>query len=365
MLWLSASIIFCATAVVSIATTVLVRQLALRWQLVDRPDGGRKQHAAPAPLAGGVAVWFSFTVVVLITAFTTGGVFGYSISLKQLLALLLGGLVLVVGGVADDRRSQPWQRQLLGPLLAIVIVIAGGIGVDKITNPLGGVLSLHWRDIVLFWWHGVAYKLTLWSDLFTVIWLLAMMLSAKLLDGLDGLVAGVGTIGSLAVFFLSTATRWYQPDTALLAIALAGACAGFLVLNFHPAKIFLGESGPLVIGFTLGVLSIIAGGKIATTLLVMGLPMLDVAWVMARRLLWERKNPFTSPDRKHLHFRLLTAGFSHRGAVLFLYALTAAFGSLTLVLQSQGKLVALGVLVVVMVGVGAWLVIAGQRRQKE
>ena len=139
-------------------------------------------------------------------------------------------------------------------------------------------------------------------------------------------------------------------------MALAGSCLGFLVFNFAPARIYLGQGGSLLTGFLLGSLSIISGGKIATALLIMGLPILDVVWVISRRLLIEKRSPFTTPDRKHLHFRLLTAGFSERGAVLFLYGVTIVFGSTTLIFRGLTKLYVLIGLAAVMLLLGLWLV---------
>ena len=138
---------------------------------------------------------------------------------------------------------------------------------------------------------------------------------------------------------------------------LAGSAIGFLVWNWHPAKIFLGEGGSLYIGFVLGVLAIISGAKIATTLLVMGVPILDVVWVIVRRLFWERRS-LARADRKHLHYRLLDVGLSHWQAVVFLYVLTGTFGLVALGLGSSGKLIALIVLMVVMVMLGFLLVAA-------
>ena len=216
---------------------------------------------------------------------------------------------------------------------------------------------------VLGWWHGVPATVTLWAELFTVVWLLGMMYTTKLLDGLDGLVSGLGTIGALMVFLLSSATRWYQPDTALLAAVVAGACFGFTLWNWHPAKIFLGEGGSLLIGLFLGVLAIISGGKIATALLIMGIPILDVVWVISRRVLVEHTNPFRTADRKHFHFRLMDAGLSQRQVVLVFYLCALLFGSLTLVLQSRQKVVALAGLLVVMIGLGLVVVWRSHRQR--
>jgi len=153
-----------------------------------------------------------------------------------------------------------------------------------------------------------------------------------------------------------------QPETALLCIILAGVALGFLIFNFHPAKIFLGEGGSTFLGFTLGTLAIISGGKIATALLCMGIPILDVIWVVSRRLI-TKKSPFLG-DKKHLHFRLLDIGFSHRQTVLFLWFMSACFGITALFLKSRGKLIALGVLAFIMIVLALILVWLYRRKYK-
>jgi UDP-N-acetylmuramyl pentapeptide phosphotransferase/UDP-N-acetylglucosamine-1-phosphate transferase len=169
------------------------------------------------------------------------------------------------------------------------------------------------------------------------------MYTTKLLDGVDGLVSGLGLIGSLVIFLFTSTTQYSQPDIAVAALIFSGACLGFLVLNFNPAKIFLGEGGSLFIGYVLGVLAIISGGKIAIALLIMGLPILDVFWTIARRLL-KGKNPFRFADRQHLHHRLLDLGLSPRQTVAVFYVFAAVFGLSGLFLQSRGKLLALIIL---------------------
>jgi len=347
----------------SIILTLIVRKIALRLKIVDLPNLERKIHHNPIPLLGGVAVFFSFIFVLIYYSLFTNLVIGGFILPKHIVGLILAGLIIMVGGVLDDKFNLRPKYQIIFPLLAIVIVIVSGIGISQLRNPFGGTLSLKNWDLILFWYRGLPYKITLLADLFTFLWLLGMMYTTKLLDGLDGLVAGVTVIGSFIVFFVSLSKTVVQPNTALIAIILAGAFAGFLIFNFNPARIFLGEGGSLFAGLMLGVLSILAGSKIATALLIMGIPILDVVWTIIRRLR-SGKNPFTFADRKHLHFRLLDVGLSQKQAVSFLYCLTALFGSLTLFLQSFGKLIALMILAVVMLILVVILVFIYQRKNK-
>jgi UDP-GlcNAc:undecaprenyl-phosphate GlcNAc-1-phosphate transferase len=179
------------------------------------------------------------------------------------------------------------------------------------------------------------------------------MFTTKILDGLDGLVTGVIGIGAILIFFVANQGQLPQPEVAILAIILFGTCLGFLIWNWHPAKIFLGEGGSLLTGFLLGALAIISGSKIATTLLVMGVPMLDVIRVVIIRI--RKGNSIFVGDNEHLHFRLLVSGFNQRQAVLLLYAISFTFGMTTLFLQDSQKIIALLFLFVLMILAGVWL----------
>ena len=178
---------------------------------------------------------------------------------------------------------------------------------------------------------------------------------------MDGLVSGVGVIGALALFALSLTPEVMQPETALIAALFAGACLGFLKYNFSPAQIYLGEGGSLFVGFTLGLLAIISGGKIATALLILGLPMLDVLWTILRRIT-RGKSPFHEADKKHLHHRFLAAGYSQRQTALILYLFTATFSFFAVLLRGKEKLWALLTLSGVMLVLAAFLIWRGRKR---
>jgi len=349
----------------SLGITLFVRRWALRRGLVDRPedDPNRKIHRQPIPLMGGAAIAISFGLVVVGYALFSDRFLAGYLMVKHVVGLLLGVGWLMIGGYLDDRQRLSPAKQLIWPLLAALTIVVSGIGVDYISNPFGEAINLRNVSWTLFTFHGLPYGITLAADAFTVLWLMGMMYTTKFLDGLDGLVTGLGAIGSVIVFILSLRSDVAQPETALLAIILAGALLGFLVWNFHPAKIFLGEGGSLLVGFLLGVLSIISGGKIATALLIMGIPILDVAWVIVRRLFTRRS--VASADRKHLHFRLLDAGLSQRTAVLLLYGLTIAFGITGLLVQGQQKALALVILAGSMILLGIFVVVVSRRRQPE
>jgi UDP-GlcNAc:undecaprenyl-phosphate GlcNAc-1-phosphate transferase len=246
---------------------------------------------------------------------------------RQFVGFFIGALILLVGGLLDDKLDLPPRFSILFPLLASLAAIVAGIGVSKITNPLGGAIVL--TSSV--------------SMVITFLWLLGMTYTTKLLDGLDGLATGITLVGATMIALLALSKAFFQPDVAVLALIFAAALLGFLLWNAYPALIFLGEGGSTFLGFTLGVLAVIAGSKLATTLLVVGVPVLDVAFVIFRR--WWEGRPMTKGDNTHLHHLLLAAGLSQR-SILGIYLLVAAvFGITTLIFASWQKLVALGILV--------------------
>lgn len=330
----------------SIILTSLIRKLALRYRIVDQPEiGGRKIHKRPIALLGGLAIFLSFFLALFFSYSFFHLRMGAAVDIlpKYLFGIFIASIFLMIGGFLDDKYKLPAKKQIIWPILAALTIIIGGIGIKYINNPFGaGFIYLNkikWQILSL---QGIPYYFTLWSDLFTFVWLMGMIYTTKFLDGLDGLVSGITFIGALIIFFLSLYFL-HQPQTAFLAILLAGVSLGFLIFNFHPAKIFLGESGSTFCGFMLGVLAIISGSKVATALLILGIPIIDVGWVILRRIFKEHHLPWLA-DRGHLHFRLLDFGLSHRQAVLLLYFFSLLFGLAALFLQTQGKIIALGIL---------------------
>ena len=347
--------IFLAALILTAILTLAVKKIAVYFKIVDQPDtggdgatagstigdgasAGRKIHTRPIPLLGGVAIFIAYFGLLFLFS---GRFLAGNLRWSHLIGFFIGALIITIGGVLDDKYNLKPSQQIIFPLLAIAAVILGGVEIAKITNPFGGFLNLQ--------------SLVFISPLLIALWLLGMMYTTKLLDGVDGLVSGMSAVGGLIIFLFTLTTRYYQPDIAFAAALLVGACLGFLIFNWHPAKIFLGESGSLLLGYILGVLAIISGGKIAIALLVMGIPILDVAWTIIRRLL-KGQNPFKFADRGHLHYRLLSLGIGQRKTVLIFYALSLIFGLSGLFLQSRGKFWALAVLVIIMLllVIGFW-----------
>jgi UDP-GlcNAc:undecaprenyl-phosphate GlcNAc-1-phosphate transferase len=330
--------------------TPLVIKFANRFKFLDIPRPPRNLHSKPVAKLGGVAIFAAVTICVALF-WLIGGINAEIIPPKFIIGVLFGGLILMIGGIIDDKYDLPAKYLWIFPVMAAsaVVSVGVGVGIKFISNPFGNPISLNFAIL------GISG-----SGIFIFIWLLGMMFTTKFLDGLDGLVAGIGLIAGLTLFALSLTERVNQPITATLAIILVGSLAGYLIYAFHPAKVFIGEGGSTYVGFMLGVLSVILGGKIATALLVMGIPILDVAWVIAQRL-YRRKSPFVG-DRLHIHFRLMDLGFTQKQTVLILYAISAVFGFTAVFLQSMGKLVALGVMFALMAFLIAFVIRSYNRK---
>lgn len=314
------------------------------------PDRKRQKH--PVPLLGGVVLFVTFAIGLLIFQ---EQLFGGYLFPKHVIGLVAAIALLAVGGALDDMYNLSAKKQIAFPILAALIMVASGIGISYIDNPLGPDIDLAAWGITIFEHGGVPYQFLIFADLFTIAWLLVMTYTTKLLDGIDGLVSGLGVSGSLILFFISLKPDVMQPETAILAGLFGGACLGFLLWNWHPARMYLGEGGSTMIGFVLGTLAIISGAKIATTLLIVGLPLIDHSFVVARRSL-SGLNPFKTPDRSHIHQRLVDAGIPVKWAASLLISISTIFGLLSIYLPRHLKSYVLifGALIATVIGV--WLI---------
>ena len=304
--------------------------IAQKYEIVDVPDNIRKKHSRTTPLLGGFGIFLTFFIVLFLAR---DYILIGELNARHWLGVFFGACFLMIGGVLDDKYNLSPKTQIIFSILAIISVLFGGVNIEKITNPFGG---------------DFLYLSSFVSAFFIFLWLSLMMYSTKILDGLDGLVGGVSAIGAFIIFLFTITTKYHQPDLAMVAIILCAAILGFLVFNWNPARIFLGEGGSLLLGYLIGILAIISGGKVAIALLIMGLPLLDLFWTIIRRYI-AGKNPFRSADRGHLHFKLIDAGLNIRQAVLVFYFFAAFFGLSALWLQSMGKVLMLVVLVLLMI----------------
>jgi UDP-GlcNAc:undecaprenyl-phosphate/decaprenyl-phosphate GlcNAc-1-phosphate transferase len=329
--------------VLSFLMTLVVRRAAIHFKIVDKPTIPRKIHGRPVAQLGGIAIFVAIAAATIGLLLSGDLLTSGEITHGHYVGVLLGGLILMIGGFIDDRRELPPHLAFIAPILAAVTVIGFGIEVDKLTNPfsaIGGSAFGGGAQIILESWQ---------SDILVFAWLMVVMYTTKFLDGLDGLATSVTSVGALMVMLLSLTAVYFQPDVALLSAVTIGGFVGFLFWNVHPASIFLGEGGSTFVGFMLGILAVISGGKLATALLVLGIPLLDVVWVVLRR--WQRGGflHIFQADKKHLHHRLLKLRWGQTTIVLLYVVIASAFGVSALFLQSQEKLVALLILAGIMV----------------
>ena len=312
-------------AVVSFLLTPLVRRIAIRYGAIDHPDQ-RRVNVRPVPRGGGVAVAIAFVVVTLamlglntVVDFVT---VPPTVQLNDLVGLLLGGVVATAFGVLDDSFDLRARWQFAGQLGLAAIAIATGYVVDFIANPIGSGQLL----------------LGPFAIGFSVLWIAGMINSINFIDGLDGLSSGIGLIAAVTLGVISLTPQVGQPFIAVLCFILAGSLLGFLRWNFHPATIFAGTSGVMFLGYTLALLSILGTAKVAVAMLVLGVPIIDAFWIIVRRLA-QGRSPF-SPDRGHLHHRLLDIGLSHRQTVLLIYAICIGLAVMALFLTGATQLYA-------------------------
>lgn len=337
----SGLLVLLTAAAAGLIVTPLAGWLGRRLGMVDRP-GGRRKHHGEVPRLGGVALFVAFVAAVGVAHWAGVLTVGYGPNdLLRLRGLLIGGLGAFVFGLLDDRFDLSPRVQLGLQVVVSAVAVATLLWLERFTLPFIGYVELGAYD----WGPWVYVPLTL-------LWMMGMMNTVNWLDGLDGLAGGVGAI--LCLVLAVHMVRVGQQGAALLPLALLGALIGFLPYNVAPARIFLGSAGAMFLGYALGGLGLIAGGRVATVLLVMGLPIVDVLWQII-----DRMRNHGSPgqgDRGHLHFRLLDLGWSQRTIVLTYWGFCALFGVLALVISSRvQKLVALVVIGALVMGVLAYI----------
>jgi UDP-GlcNAc:undecaprenyl-phosphate/decaprenyl-phosphate GlcNAc-1-phosphate transferase len=321
--------------VIAVVVTPLAGRLGCRLGMVDVP-GPRRLHQGAISRLGGVGLYVSFTaalVLLLILPQEWLPLRQDPKELTRLTGLLIGCTFMAIVGLIDDRYQLSPLPQFISQLAAAGIACLFLIFIERVMNPFSnGLLIFPWPLIVGF----------------TFFWIVGMVNTVNWLDGLDGLAGGVTAI-ACAVLTIHM-VREGQYSVALLPLALLGSLLGFLPYNFHPARVFMGSSGSFFLGFAVGTLSIISGAKMATVLLVMGVPIIDVAWQILNRLQRRTRTPWQG-DLGHLHYKLLECGLSQRQIVGLMYAFSACFGLAALMISSRMyklyALVGLGVITVV------------------
>jgi len=285
--------------VTSVLITPLVKKLAFKIGATDRPNH-RKVHQKIMPRLGGLAIYIAFIVGVLVL----NPNHGYEIP------ILIGSSIIIITGLLDDVFELSAKVKLVGQLLAASVVVFGGVQVEYINLPFGSELEFGIFSIPL-----------------TILWIVGITNAINLIDGLDGLAAGVSAIALITISLMAM----LKGDLYVMGMGLIllGSILGFLIYNFHPAKIFMGDTGALFLGYMIAVLSLLGFKNVAAVsfvipVIILGVPISDTFFAIIRRIV--NKKPLSAPDKSHLHHCLLRLGYSHRQTVLIIYGMSAVFG---------------------------------------
>jgi UDP-GlcNAc:undecaprenyl-phosphate GlcNAc-1-phosphate transferase len=297
-------LVFFTAFVLSFFFTPVARQLAFKLGILDIPKDDRKVHKEPIPYLGGAAIYASAIFTMLI----------FSELDKTSVSIMIGGTVVFLIGLIDDINDISPKLKLAGQIIAAMIAVYGGAKINYITNPIPG--------------YNVIY-LEHFATPISILWIVGITNTINLVDGLDGLASGVAAISASTMMFMASISGF---DYILLECAvIAGSSLGFLPYNFNPAKIFMGDTGSLFLGYMLAVISILGFLKTVTLaaiiimVLVLGIPLFDTFFAIVRRI--RNKKPIMEADRGHVHHRLLAKGFTQRQTVLILYIVSILFGA--------------------------------------
>lgn len=296
MLYLTLFICF----ITSILITPLVKKLAFKIGATDKPNQ-RKVHQKIMPRLGGLAIFFSFLIGYLVLQPDS----------KYALPILIGSIIIIITGVLDDMIELSAKIKLGGQLVAtLIVVVYGGVQIDFINLPFGGKLEFGMLSIPI-----------------TVLWIVGITNAINLIDGLDGLAAGVSSI--VLITISGMAIMMGNVFVTSMGFIVLGSTLGFLFYNFHPAKIFMGDTGALFLGYMISVLSLLGFKNVAVIsfivpVIILGVPISDTFFAIIRRIV--KNQPLSAPDKSHLHHCLLRLGYSHRQTVLIIYGMSAIFG---------------------------------------
>lgn len=316
-LWLRVLLTILVAFVVAFGTTPIVKSFAQKVGAMDNPDEIRRIHTHPIPRMGGMAIFLGFLLSVVLFAVIT----------KPVQGILIGCIIIVATGILDDIINLRWWIKLAAQVAAAIIAVAHGVMIEGIMNP--NVFAA--ENTLLIGYLSIPV---------TIIWIVGVTNAVNLIDGLDGLACGVSAISSVTM--LTVALMVAEPNIALLLAALAGGCLGFIPYNLNPAKIFMGDTGALLLGYVLATVSILGLFKFYAVMtflvpvMALALPLFDTIFAIIRRVL-KGQSPMT-PDRGHLHHRLIDHGLSQKQAVAVLYSLSAMMGLTAVVICTTGKL---------------------------
>ncbi|MEK6266738.1 MAG: undecaprenyl/decaprenyl-phosphate alpha-N-acetylglucosaminyl 1-phosphate transferase [Clostridium sp.] len=298
------------TALISFMSTPIVKRIAIKLNAIDIPKDERRVHNKPTPVMGGLAIYVAFVLgVILYNGILTPSQTG----------IIIGATIIVIGGVIDDVKDLRPRYKLLIQVIAAICLLQSGINISIVTNPFREIypyLSVGWITIPI-----------------TIIWIVGVTNAFNLIDGLDGLAAGIAFISSVTLMIVSLING--RLEAAFLTAVLSGAILGFLPYNFNPASIFMGDTGSQLLGFLLAAISIEGAIKSATVfvivvpILTFGLPIYDTLFAMIRRKV--NGQSIMKADKGHLHHRLLNMGLSQKQAVFIMYLISAVLGAIAII----------------------------------
>src|SRR5699024_4749217 len=326
-----AFMISCAT---SLMITPVIIKLALKLDIVDRPDRQRKTHNGTKPSMGGLAIFIG----------VAAGFMYLQPMHEHMHAIIIGALIMIITGLFDDMFDLKPLYKLIGQIAAALVVVSSGLIINKLTIPFFGTVYLDHLGILL-----------------TVIWIVGASNAINLIDGLDGLAAGVSAIGLTSILVM--AIMDYRFVVVYLSIILIGSSIGFLFHNFHPAKIFMGDTGALFLGYSIAIVSMlglfknVAFFSFIVPLIVIAIPIFDTISAIVRRMM--NSESIATADKKHLNYQLIHMGYSHRASVLIIYAFSIFFGCMAIIFNSTTLLSSLAVIIAIVLGIQLIAELAG------
>lgn len=341
--------LFLTSFVLSVLLAFLVLKFFPIFGLMDKPKK-YGLNRAPVPYSVGFVFFILFVVLVFWKLPFEG----------NLLWVFCGGAIVVLVSVLDDFFNLSPFVRLFVQFIASLFVVFAGVKIHSFPNPFGEPFSL---DILIS--NFASFEVVWLSLIFTIFWIVVLMNTLNWLDGINGLASGVGFIGSMVIYFLSSIETIHiidQYPVSVMSAILAGILLTLAIFEFNRPKFLIGDSGSMFIGFILAVLSVYSGGKIATAFLILGFPIIDFFIVIIRRL-WNGKSPFKGKDGLHLHDQLLSAGYSKKVITVLIYLLSLAFGIGALALQTTGKFILFGVAFILMISIQIYL--GNPRKSKE
>jgi len=316
---------FIISSITTLLVTPIIIKVAVYFDAVDRPNQ-RKIHNGIKPSMGGLAIFFG----------AAAGFIYLMPSHEHMTAIVIGAFIMLLTGIFDDIFEIRALYKLAGQIAAGLVVVSSGLVIEKITLPFFGLIYLDYTGAIL-----------------TVLWIVAVSNAINLIDGLDGLAAGVSVIGFSSLLVMAIID--YRIVVVYLAVILIGSSVGFLYHNFYPAKIFMGDTGSMFLGYGMAILSILGLFKNVALLsfiipiIVIAVPVIDTVYAIVRRT--KNNRGIAMADKEHLHYQLMKMGYTHRKAVLIIYAFSIFFGVMAILVNSATFLASLGILLLIALGI--------------